>query len=219
MIYALILPFTSASLHKIELPPNDNIPKLNLGEILHTISPAKAKSTLTGGHDSCFLIKLKAQSQEFVVRVDTGSSDTALPRERLNNYVGPAIVYNNPFEQVQANGRYGDGSFWFGYQTRLEVGVDETDIVATCPITVMVTQSTDPVFSSGSFGDRPDGTNGLLGVGFPSLAKEKVEPRTVLDAMYKQGKIQNNAISMLGCPYGPLHKNSWMDIGNRTYLT
>ena len=123
MIYSLILAIANAKMQEMELPPyTDNLPHLNLGD---PFFPIKTQSSVTGGHDSCLLLKLTAQSQDFLIRVDTGSSDTALPAKNLNSYIGPAITYSAPSGQALVSSSYGDSSSWSGYQTRLTVGVFE----------------------------------------------------------------------------------------------
>ncbi|KAJ3373998.1 hypothetical protein HDU91_000054 [Kappamyces sp. JEL0680] len=179
-------------------------------------------SSLSGGYNTCFLVgtlllitkqaTLMVQNQPYVVQVDTGSTDTVLPYSGLNTYSGPTVSYAIPAGQEnQMSQAYGDGSYWYGYASRISVGLKNTTFNATSPIILMTTQSSRPVFASGST------FQGLMGVAFPSLSYNTVPPITVLDAWVATNKIKNQ-IAFHGCPYA-LGSKSWLDFGNETPYT
>ena len=119
---------------------------------------------MTGGSDTCFLAELNVNNDKFLVRVDTGSSDTVLPRPNLNNYVGPTVDIIIPADADIRSSQYGDGSTWTGYMVRLEAGMGVTEGIV--PLALMTSQSTNPIFSAGD-----DGVNGLMGLGYPKQTK------------------------------------------------
>jgi hypothetical protein len=112
-------------------------------------------------------------------------------------------------ESSQYN-RYGDGSWWKGYMTRIDASLGAVNSTDTyCPVALMTSQSKKPIFSSGI------SYNGLLGLAFPSLAAIKSDPRTVVDALYDSGAIKRNEIAFHGCPFSNIN-DSYIDIGNDT---
>ncbi|KAJ3256925.1 hypothetical protein HK103_005043 [Boothiomyces macroporosus] len=168
----------------------------------------KQLSSISGGFTTCFLASLTANSQTFIVQVDTGSSDTVLPATGLNNYIGSTIAYNpNTMGTSSVTDTYGDGSYWSGYQTQYTVTVTGTNISAAVPIALMTSQSTNVVFADGSY------SNGLLGLGFPILSAITIGSRTVVDGYLSQNVISKNQVGIYGCPYSQI-QNAWMDIGN-----
>ncbi|KAJ3304490.1 hypothetical protein HDV03_002699 [Kappamyces sp. JEL0829] len=196
---------------------SQSIPQIDLfGDADGGLSPAletikvHASTYLTGGFDTCFLASLSVSDQSFLVQVDTGSSDTILPRKGVNSYQGPYLESTTPSGQAQSvTNFYGDGSWWTGYIARLPIAVTDTAISGVAPVTLMTKQSTNPIFVDGV------SAQGLIGVGFPSLAATKVEPATVMDAWFDQGAIQRNQIAIHGCPYLQMSE-SWIDFGNET---
>ena len=163
---------------------------------------------MTGGSDTCFLAELNVNNDKFLVRVDTGSSDTVLPRPNLNNYVGPTVDIIIPADADIRSSQYGDGSTWTGYMVRLEAGMGVTEGIV--PLALMTSQSTNPIFSAGD-----DGVNGLMGLGYPNLAKTRANPKTFVQSWYNNGVISKNEVAMHGCPYDKANM-SWIDVGNTT---
>ncbi|KAJ3272275.1 hypothetical protein HDV01_005814 [Terramyces sp. JEL0728] len=169
---------------------------------------AKQTSSLAGGFTTCFLASLTANNQTFLVQVDTGSSDTALPATGLNNYNGPAIPYSSTSMGTSSvSDTYGDGSSWAGYQTQYTVTVTGTNITGSVPIALMTSQSTSRIFIDGSY------ANGLVGLGFPILAAITLGNRTIIDAYLAENAITKNQVGIYGCPYSQI-QHAWMDIGN-----
>ncbi|KAI8900866.1 aspartic peptidase domain-containing protein [Globomyces pollinis-pini] len=168
----------------------------------------KQKVNMPGGYRSCYLMNLEAQNQTFRVMVDTGSSDTTLPSNILNNYKGPNITGVIP-DILPYYSEYGDTSYWHGYQSNIDIGISNTTIHGIAPVLVMVNQSTDPLFADG------EDCDGLFGVGFPFLSSNVTEPNTLLESWYKNNVIQKNEVAFHGCPYH-MEKESWIDIGNET---
>ena len=215
MFILVIITYALAARISIQPPTrNDNIPKLTIG------APSRLQrqqSMLSGGRDTCFIANLVIDNQNFMVRVDTGSSDTTLPLSNLNNYGGPNISYEASSDQIPVGNNYGDGSWWTGYLVGMSVGLYNTTVYAIAPIALMELQSTIPIYSGGTKGVYADGTNGLMGIGFPQLASSSVrQPRTVMEAWYNEGQISNNQVSIHGCPYGALQGDSFIDFGNET---
>lgn len=191
--------------------PGQQIPKVSPGEPFPKPSPLQQKqsSPLSGGVYTCFLAKLLVEKTEFVVRVDTGSSDTVIASQLVNNFTGTVLNYTFPGNQAAVRLTYGDTSFWTGFLQRLNCGVFNTNISAVCPIALMTTQSTSPLFLS-----EDDNISGLLGVGFPSLSSATLQsPRTVMDAWFNEGQIAKKQLAMHGCTYSR-EDQSFFDIGN-----
>lgn len=189
---------------KLEIDVNDDAP-IN-------INVMKAIQGISGGHDTCFIATLNIQGTPFLVQIDTGSSDTAIPHSTLNNYAGPNISYSIPAGQsTNLYDIYGDTSFWKGYSARLPTSFGSTSINATAPISLMTVQSTSPLFLSSN-------SQGLMGVAYPPLSAIAVTPVTVMDAWYNSGSMARNRIAIYGCPF--LFKNqSWIDFGDETPYT
>ena len=169
----------------------------------------RQKVSLSGGHDTCFLAKLSVDKNEYLVQVDTGSTDTVLPVAGLNAYLGPTVNYTIPAGQDKSiNSLYGDGSFWYGYAARVNVSLVGTKAKGPAPVSLMTSQSTFPVFASGSL------YQGLMGVGFEPLASQPY-PYSVMDAWVQQKTVSKNQIAFHGCPY-EREESSWIDFGNDT---
>lgn len=84
MFKILLLSLVSAIQTPLERPDHySHLPHIDLDGndamgVRQTIFEGKQASTLTGGHDTCFLASVSMQNQTFIVRVDTGSTDTVL---------------------------------------------------------------------------------------------------------------------------------------------
>jgi hypothetical protein len=184
---------------------DSSIPKYELNDNL----PEKLKSPLTGGFKSCFLAKLRVESVEFVVRVDTGSSDTVVASRLTNNFSGSSFNFSFPGNQPLVGLNYHDMSYWLGYVQRIACGI--SDISAICPIALIIEQSTSPLFL-----DEESNISGLIGVGFPSLsAATLASPQTVMDAWFNSGQIEKKQLAIHGCTY-ERESESYIDIGNES---
>ncbi|KAJ3326160.1 hypothetical protein HDV06_000036 [Boothiomyces sp. JEL0866] len=150
---------------------------------------SRQSEALTGGFTNCFLVDLTYQNNVFSL------------------LTGPTISYTPSSGAQTLQSTYGDNSYWIGYEARLPISVTGTTIQATVPILVMVQQSTDPIFSDGQT------SNGLMGIGFGSLASVTDAPLTVTDAFYSSGAVSKNQIAIHGCPYAYL-TNAYIDFGN-----
>lgn len=171
---------------------------------------SRQKTVLTGGHNTCFLATLEVQNTTFLVQVDTGSSDTVLPHSSLNSYNGPAVNYTIPLLATLVSQSYGDGSYWYGLPITLNVTLNGTLLSApNVPIGLMTTQSTMPIFASGTK------FQGLMGIAFPALSYNKNPPSGIMDAWVDSKIIAKNQIAFHGCPYSSI-SNAWIDFGNET---
>jgi hypothetical protein len=146
-------------------------------------TPSKIKTFVSGGSDSCFLTTLVIQSKSFLVRVDTGSSDTVIPHDSLPNYTGPTL--NFPIGNEIVSNTYGDRSGWKGFVERTNVEMNGVKGIA--PIAVITEQSNNPAFETGV-----DGISGLFGIGFVGIASTISTPRTVVQAWYNDRVIGIN---------------------------
>jgi hypothetical protein len=173
------------------------------------IGARQAKTSMSGGYYTCFLSNLTAENKNFLMMIDTGSTDTIFPSSTVNNYQGPSINPVIPPGSSLKSSTYGDGSWWRGYIVRTNVGLAGKNVNALAPIAVMVNQSTSPVFASG----RP--ANGLMGLGFSALSSASSTPFSVMDAWFDQKVIPKNEIAFHGCPYSR-ESQSWIDFGNET---
>jgi hypothetical protein len=205
MILVLILTAFTSAIKFHAFIPQSNILRLNPG----VVGISKVAAPLRGGLYTCFTANLTIQNQNFVVMVDTGSTDTAIPSVGLNNYRGPTLNYTVPQESTQYFAQYGDKSFWYGYVVRVPVGLSGTNLTSQAPIIYMARQSTEPVFSDGV------GSQGLMGVAFSALSSAKEPPISLVDAWFESGRIPNNQIAFHGCPYSR-QEDSYIDFGNET---
>jgi hypothetical protein len=171
----------------------------------------KQKSGLTGDFTSCFLSVITVGDQDFIVRLDTGSSDTIIPHTSLNNYSGASFSYSIPSGQEQQYGNeYFDGSFWNGYLARVGVTLKNTTIsTSSAPIFLMTNQSTEPLFVNGN------PVNGLMGVAYPDIAIPNSDPKTLMDAWVTSNSVSKNQIAIHGCK-STSQANGWIDFGNDT---
>jgi hypothetical protein len=189
--------------------PSPSKPRYDFNSLL---GARLAKSPMSGGSYTCFLSNLTAQGKNFLMMIDTGSTDTILPSNVVNNYGGPTIDLAIPPDAVAKSSSYGDGSWWRGFILRTTVGLFGTSISGNVPIAMMVNQSTSPIFASG------EPANGLMGLAFESLSSAPSPPFSVVDAWLEQRAISKNQIAFHGCPY-TREAQSWIDIGNETPYT
>ena len=107
--------------------------------------------------------------------------------------------------QPTLSGRYGDGSSWSGFETRIALSVTNTILnTSLAPVIAITQQSTNPPFLSSS--------NGLIGFGFSSLSSFSDEPRSIFDALAISNQL-NRQVGFRACPYSSTNKG-WIDIGN-----
>ncbi|KAJ3256926.1 hypothetical protein HK103_005044 [Boothiomyces macroporosus] len=143
---------------------------------------------LTGGFSNCFLVDLTYQNVNF-------------------SLTGPTISFTPSSGAKTLQATYGDSSYWIGYEARLSIQIPGTNVQSTAPIIAMVQQSTNPIFSDGV------SSNGLMGIGFGSLASVTNAPLTVMEAFYTSGAVSKNQIAIHGCPYSNLN-SAYIDFGN-----
>lgn len=212
---SLITTAAFAAYSMLNMPNNhENVLSLDVNGldefgIQSTIFSSKAKAVLSGGHDTCFLATINIQGTAFLVQIDTGSSDTAIPHSTLNQYTGPSVSYTIPAGQATTlYDSYGDTSFWKGYPARLSTTLGSTSIAALAPIALMTVQSTSPVFINSP-------SQGLMGVAYPPLSAISSSPITVMDAWFSSGKMAKNKLAVHGCPYS-LISQAWIDFGDET---
>ncbi|KAI8900855.1 aspartic peptidase domain-containing protein [Globomyces pollinis-pini] len=172
----------------------------------------KVLAPVTGGFASCFLTRINAANNEYIVQLDTGSSDTALPHSSLNNYAGDSIKYDIGVNSTELRSSYADGSYWLGHEVEIPLGIHGTNLMGQSPVALMTKQSKTPVFTSGS------PSQGLMGLAFPIISELHANPPTVMDAWFKNGQIKKNEIALHGCPY-TMQSKSWIDFGNETPYT
>jgi Eukaryotic aspartyl protease len=152
---------------------------------------------------------VSVENSQFLVQVDSGSTDTVLPYANLNAYTGPTINYSIPEGKSRViSSLYGDGSFWYGYPARVNISLVGTRATGLAPISLMTSQSTLPVFAGGT------PYQGLMGIGFEPLASQS-DPYSVLDAWIREKTVSKNQIAFHGCPYDR-EEASWIDFGNDT---
>ncbi|KAJ3303526.1 Beta-secretase 2 [Kappamyces sp. JEL0829] len=196
----------SAAVNQLFLPsfPSESQP-LQIHETTLDSHPtgamARQKVAITGGHDTCFLTTLLVANTSFLVRIDTGSTDTALPGSSLNNYSGPNLTYAAAATTFSES--YGDSSWWQGYQINVPVGLANSALSSVAPIGLMTKQSLQPVFVDGVK------AQGLLGVAYAPLSRMTY---TVMDSWVRSSGIPNQ-LAFHGCPY-LLEEQSWIDFGN-----
>jgi hypothetical protein len=205
LLLLVFLAYVSISIKvPVNMPSSNRPRKLLSGEL----SLRRTSSQVYGGYYTCFMVKLKAQDQDFLVMVDTGSTDTIFPSKTTNDYkVGPHITFPIDPNITTDYAAYGDGSFWHGYIIRESVFLSGTDVNATAPIVLMKNQSTNPLFISGN----PQ--QGLLGLGFRELSTAQNSPYSVMDSWYESGALNKNEIGFHGCPY-QREEESYIDFGN-----
>jgi hypothetical protein len=94
-----------------------------------------------------------------------------------------------------------------GFRKRLEVKVTNDLKISTKngPISIITSQSTDPLFLGES--------HGILGLGYSSLTSVSEPPYTLFDAWVTNSTYLKNEIGMKGCPYSLIY-SSWIDFGN-----
>ncbi|KAI8914220.1 aspartic peptidase domain-containing protein, partial [Gorgonomyces haynaldii] len=172
---------------------------------------SKAKATVTGGFDSCFISTLTVSGIDFLVMLDTGSSDTVLPNLGLNDYNGPTLAATQG-AKATLQGHYGDGSYWYGFENRLTTTFKNSGYSSSnAPIIAMTTQSVNPDFLS-------TGVNGLVGLAYGNLASVSSSPYTIFDAMVLSNPSMKNQVGFMGCPYFSTN-SGWIDIGSDTTYT
>ena len=182
---------------------------------LDSNSSVKAQVPLGGHIYTCFNMNLTVQNQTFLAQVDTGSTDTALPRTGLAGYSGtPSLSLPIPTGGQQLYAQYGDTSYWYGYLVRIRVSATSKPNVTApnAPIIMITSQSTSPVFVSGSI------SQGLMGLAFKPLTNTVSNPYSVMDAWFEAGVIPRNQVSFHGCP-SRKRNESWIDFGNETPVT
>ena len=177
------------------------IPNWNNVTVVSHFANNPGEVPLTGSFQTCFTVQLNVGGTNFKVQVDTGSSDLAVPNKGLNSYAGPTLNLAANNKLVQAT--YGSGS-WSGYAYNGVVSLTNSVSANNAPFAAMMKQT-----------NMADGVKiqGILGVAYDSISTLGTTPRTVMDAWYQAGVLQNNEIAFHACPSN-LMSQAYIDFGN-----
>ncbi|KAJ3326162.1 hypothetical protein HDV06_000038 [Boothiomyces sp. JEL0866] len=168
---------------------------------------SRHKSVITGGLNTCLLTNLIYNEQPFLVQIDTGSSDTALPGYTINNFTGPTVQYNLSDSSEKIFNVYGDGSSWTGGAYLLQIALDDLEGYTSAPIGLITSQSTNPAFINGN------SYSGLLGIAYSALANIKsFSPNNIIDTLVQNQVIPKNQVAIHACN----SSDYWIDYGNTT---
>nr|KAJ3419101.1 hypothetical protein HK105_007402 [Polyrhizophydium stewartii] len=168
---------------------------------------------LAGGYRTCFYVNLTVQGTQVSVSVDAGSTDTAVGSAGLNNYDATAggVSIARPSSAQTVTDTYADGSWWTGYGVQTSVGLPGARVSANnAPVAVITSQSTSPVFVTGS-GSPP--AQGLMGLAYAPLSSFRFSPASVVDAWVASGTMAKDEIAMHACPYTQM-SDAYIDFGN-----
>jgi hypothetical protein len=172
-------------------PPNTFSPSIEDSGMSRSLS---GRISSSGNWLSCYSAKVTVATTDYIVKLDTGSSDFAIPGcKNLVGYSGPSVSSRNCSNYFLANdlviAKYADNSSWTGYGRTLNVQLKGTNITALAPTFLIKDQSSRPFFIQ----DEENG--GILGLAFKNLASYQPAwsrfPKTVFDAWVQHMKIPN----------------------------
>ena len=168
--------------------------------------------SLTGMYSSCFIMSLEIAGTLLNISIDSGSADLAVASvglARFDSSKGGMTIAEVP-GAPSVSVSYGDKSWWSGFPVQSSVSIPGTSISSpNAPFAIITSQSTSPVFVTGS---GRFATQGMMGVAYGSLSRIGLSPKTVVDSWYQYGVIQNNMIGFHACPYQYISQ-AYIDFG------
>ncbi|KAJ3000544.1 hypothetical protein HDV02_004839 [Globomyces sp. JEL0801] len=173
----------------------------------NVIGDALNGSGLIVNKRECLKIGVTAQSQIFNVQIDTTIADTLLPSAELNDYNGPVITYEPSEASEPVSYTNDDYTSWEGYNTDIEIGLNQTTWKSSSPIIAIYAQSDDPKLLDND-------AQGIMGISF-TPPTDDFKLLNVMDMWVSQNFISKNEIAFHVCQQNSNSK-SWVDFGNDT---
>ena len=171
-----------------------------------SLSPAAASSqaqsrlvasrqSLPGSWKTCFSAQVTISSNNFSVKLDTGSSNFAVPGcSSITSYTGATVPGGVCYDPANPSSKgvtatYADNSYWKGYVKLRNVRLTGTNLTALAPTFLITDQSTAPLFMNSSV------SQGIVGLAFSPVASYAAPyapfPKTLFDAWVAHMKIPN----------------------------